>query len=414
VISIVIYLSDLRPDLLDEISGRLYMIVTKLHQQHLKRLIIGSAADFSHASRFVIDLSAIKDSAEEIAEALAVFRTMYESVRIVLLADREPPQSRLLARMLEMGIYNIVMNTGSGADDIRKCLTTGMTQAEADAKCVVQTVEPSNGHDELTDIHVQNKEINKVPPSISSSTVPPPFDQFTPPSRPSSERITANKDFKKHRPFITIAVCATEPHMGATHHALLIARFLTSICFKTCYLETHSRRDIFYLARAYNVNANERKRLLQFEGVDMVFDGKLSELVQAGYDFLVLDMGRFAELEPSSFFTKDIKLVIGGVKAWEMPAYTAVFDAIEQYGAREVQFILNHAPQKEQQAIRKLMGGFATHFAEYAPYPFATSVNLPVYKEVFADYLQVERAIATPMPQTEKNNHKSIFRWKGR
>jgi len=414
------------------------MIVTKLRQSNLKRLVIGSAADFSHASRFVIDLSAMKDTEEEIAEAIAAFHAMYSNTHVILLADREPPNSRLLARMLEMGVYNIVTNIGVDADALRKCLTTGMTQVEAEV-----TLAAHAAHDTASDTMsgaqtaVTAQTVSGVSPNTPLSTnktsandkaqnavkTPDTSDAievsdtigvtdatqqkgaaiYPATAKPSlsHEKTTANKSFKKHRPFITIAVCATEPHMGATHHALLITKFLTHIGFKTCYLEANERRNILYLARAYSVNANERKHLLQFEGVDMYFDCKLSDIMQEGYDFLVFDLGRFSEMEVSSFMTKDIKLVIGGVKAWEMPSYTTVFDAIDGNGSnarnsgnggiRDVQFILNHAPMSEQKSIRDLMGEYKVHYAEYAPYPFAVDVNVSTYKEVFADFVNVER-----------------------
>jgi len=84
-----------------------------------------------------------------------------------------------------------------------------------------------------------------------------------------------------------------------------------------------------------------------------------------------------------------------------MPSYTTVFDAIDGNGSnarnsgnggiRDVQFILNHAPMSEQKSIRDLMGEYKVHYAEYAPYPFAVDVNVSTYKEVFADFVNVER-----------------------
>jgi hypothetical protein len=274
-----------------------------------------------------------------------------------------------------------------GGDGLKKCLTAGMSRDEAEA-CRAE-------ESDLT------THINEETPAPKPAAPAP---------LPAQERIAANKDFKKHRPYITVAICATEPHMGATHHALLMAKFLCGVDFRACYLEAGDRRNILYLSRAYAVNANERRRLLQFEGVDMYFDFKLPEVVNAGYDFLIFDFGRFGELEPASFLTKDIKLVVGGAKAWEMPAYTPVFEAAE--GFRDVQFIMNHAPPGEQSNIRSLMGGYRTHFADYAPYPFASGVNLGMYKDIFRDYLTVEQAAARPKP--ERSGKKNFFdKWKG-
>jgi hypothetical protein len=390
---LIIFVSELRPDLLDETSGKLYLIVTKIQTSGLKKLVIGSAADFSHASRFVVDLSALKDTADEVMEAFAAFKAMYADTRVIVIADREPEGSPLLPRLFDMGVYDIVRDLGG--DALKKCLTVGMSKAEAAAHQVEKPDLTARARDKPA-----SADLKTTAASGSQAAVAP----IAP-----GEKITANRNFKKHKQFLTVAVCATEPHMGATHHALLLTKFLGGVGFKTCYLEATERRGIVCLARAYAVNANERRHLLQFEGVDMYFDFKLSEVIGAGYDFYIFDFGRFGEFEPASFLTKDIKLVVGGVKAWEMPAYNPVFAATDGY--RDVQFVMNHAPPNEQSNIRLLMGAYRTHFPEYAPYPFAAGVNLEMYKDIFGDYLTIERATAkAPEPSGKK---KLFNKWRG-
>jgi hypothetical protein len=53
------------------------------------------------------------------------------------------------------------------------------------------------------------------------------------------------------------------------------------------------------------------------------------------------------------------------------------------------------------------MGGYKTHFAGYAPYPFASGVNLDIYKDIFGDYLNVERIQLAPAP--ERPGRKRFF-----
>ncbi|MDR2089113.1 MAG: hypothetical protein LBP73_07130 [Clostridiales Family XIII bacterium] len=375
----IVYVSELRPDLPDEICDKLYLIVTKVRTDGLKKLVIGASADFSHASRFVVDLSALKDTTDEVAEAIGAFMAMYPETRVIVVADREPAGSPIFARLFDMGVYDVVTDLSDGT--FKKCLTAGMTRDEAMSFKVEKSARAVRAEDGPAPGETQTKAAVPRPP-------------------PTRERIVANRDFKKHKQFLTVAVCGTQPHIGATHHALLTAKFLNDAGFKACFLEANERRDIVSLARVRAVNANERKHLLQFEGTDMYFDFKLPEIVTAGYDFLIFDFGRFGELEPSSFLTKDIKLVVGGVKAWETDAYAAVFEATE--GRRDVRFILNHAPFKEMDGIRALMGGYKTHFSEYAPHPFASGVNLEMFKDVFGDFLTIENVAASEPDRKDK------------
>jgi hypothetical protein len=369
---VIIYVSERRPDLLDEVCGKLYMLVTKIQTSYLKKLVVGSAADFSHASRFVVDLSSVKDASGEVIEAIAAFQTMYPDARVIVIADREPEGSQLFPRLHKLGVYDVVSELDG--DALKKCLTVGMTEDEAAALYAEKSDTSARARDASDD----------EPPSTAAGPV-------ATDSAPAREKITANRDFKKHKQFVTVAVCATEPHIGATHHALQPAKFLCSSGFKACYLEANERRNIVRLAQVYAVNANERKCLLQYEGVDMYFDFKLPDIVSpraAGYDFLIFDFGRFGEFEPASFLAMDMRLVVGGAKAWELPSYDSLFEAFA--GQRDVRFIMNHAPPNERSAIRSLMGGYTTYFSEYAPYPFASGVNLDMYKEVFADYLNIQ------------------------
>jgi hypothetical protein len=339
------------------------MIVTKVPQPFLKKLIIGNAADFSHATRFVVDLSGLKDSGDEIIEAIGAFKSMYPDTRVIVIADHEPENSYVLIRLLKLNVYD-VLRTVDGFG-IKKCLTTGMTREEAEVS-----------RDDKPDTNAQHE---AVPAPVAQAAI----------SQPALEKITANRDFKRHKQFVTVAVCSTEPHIGATHHALLLTKFLYGVGFRACYLEANERRDIVCLARAYPVNANEHKHLLQFEGVDMYFDFTLPEIIGAGYDFYIFDLGRFSEIEAASFLTKDIKIIIGGVKAWEMSAYNTIFETVK--GCKDVKFILNSVPATERSGIKSLMSGYKTYFSDYAPYPFSSDVNTALYANLFKDYLSVER-----------------------
>jgi hypothetical protein len=96
--------------------------------------------------------------------------------------------------------------------------------------------------------------------------------------------------------------------------------------------------------------------------------------------------------------TKDIKIVVGGTKAWEMAAYGDVFEAID--GCRDALFLMNHAPVDEKEGIRSLMSGNKTYFSEYSPYPFTADANHNTYKEIFRDYLTVKQTV--PVQKADK------------
>jgi len=365
----IVYVSEKRLNLLDSVFNELLIMeVSRINANHLNNFVVGSGANFSHANTLIVDLSGMKDTGNELIQAFGSFRTLYPDAKVIVIADGKPPDDPIFARLFALEIYNIVVNLADGS--IKKCLTVGMTKADALA---LQAKKPEAAYKT----------------EQSKDTAKP------------QETITANKDFKKHRRFISVAVCGTEPHIGATHHALLIAKFLSSVGFKTCYLEAHKRQHIVTLSKIYAVNADMSRHLLQFGGVDMYFGFNLSDFTNAEYDFYIFDLGRFGEFEPATLLTKDIKLIVGGVKAWEKAMYPKLF---EFFGDNhDVRFLMNHAPPDERDGIRRAMNPYRVYFAEYTPYPFADGVNLDAYKEIFADYLTIQKLEKSEIPKEKKN-----------
>jgi len=352
---LIFYISDKRPELLDAVCDKLYLAITKIQNVNIKNLVITNAGTFALATRFVIDLSSIKNTSNEIVGAIRAFQSINGTARVILIADKEPLVESLLNRLINMGVYDILLDLDEAG--LEKSLTTGYTEDEAFAQC--------------------------MPMPAPAAELPP---------RPAAavrEVFTANMNFKKRKPYITIAICSAEAHIGATHQALLMGKFLSTAGFRVCYLEANRRRKIMYLARIYPINANEKNRMLQFEGIDMYFDVNMLEAARMGYDFYIYDFGRIEEMDAQSFVSKDMRFVVGGAKAWEMPSYDPVL-AIP--GAEQsFSFILNHVPKNEMPAIQEMMAGFKLYFSDYAPYPFQYGVNFRAYKEIFREYLTVAR-----------------------
>jgi len=366
--------------LLDDITAKLMIAnFQQIPATNLNNLIVGGGSNFAHATIFCVDLSSMSDPADDIIKAFASFKKMYDC-KIVIIADRAPPNSPILSRLFVLGIYNIVVNLDD--DSLKKALTGDFTRKEAELLL-------KNGQPDIPETNIVSFSDNKKE-DVELEII---------------DKITANRDFKKRKPFIAVGICGTQEHIGVTHFALLTAKFLCNIGFRTCYLEAHKRRNIVYLDGTYNVNANKDKNLLQFEGVDMFFDFKLPRVIAENYDFYIFDFGRFDETELTAFFTQDIKLIIGGTKAWELPNYSAILENIG--GVRDIRFIMTHAPPNEFNNIRKAMENFRVYFFEYAPYPFATGVNLDIYKDIFNEYLTVDTVVK---PVSESKSKKGLFK----
>jgi hypothetical protein len=137
----IVYVSELRPDLLDDVSNnRLFAPVQPARSNNLKSLLMGGG-NFSHAKYIAVDLSAVKDSTEEICEAVSGFGQLYPDIRLVFLADREPPESPIFNRLFHLGVYNVARDISP--ESLYKCFSLdGMTQEEAAAALSVSEKPP--------------------------------------------------------------------------------------------------------------------------------------------------------------------------------------------------------------------------------------------------------------------------------
>jgi hypothetical protein len=107
----IVYISETRPDLLDDICNESFAPITaKIRETNLKELVIKKGANLSHADPLVVDLSAIKDTAGEIAEAIGSFKQMYPNKKVAVIADKENPNSPVFSQLINTGIYNIALN----------------------------------------------------------------------------------------------------------------------------------------------------------------------------------------------------------------------------------------------------------------------------------------------------------------
>lgn len=87
------------------------LVIKKLSGEfHLKKFVIHDMKNLSHYSYVAIDLKAIKDTEDEIIEAVKAFKTIYDS-RLILFAEGIDQENELLSKLVEERIYNIITAT---------------------------------------------------------------------------------------------------------------------------------------------------------------------------------------------------------------------------------------------------------------------------------------------------------------
>ena len=339
--------------------------------------VINNGQNLTHATHLIIDLSASNDTHDEIINAMNTLNKLYLQMRIIVLADSEKTSVELLRRMYDKGVYDIVRDIGS---ELEKCVLKGKTAEEAKEFFVERpNLREERSQKEIASQITKNEVILKEKELHSSE-------------KKIIEKILPNKDFRKYKPYLSIAVCGTESHVGTTHNALLITKFLTDIDFKTCYLEADGNQKIFYLKSFYPQNSNysAQKSLLKCFGIDIFSGFSISSVMAYQYDFYVFDLGALTEEKLTSFMTKDIRIIVSGSRAWELMELKKTMELVGEKNT--VYYLLNHAMKEEESKLLDFMGTLQSFvsFTEYVGNPFQGNVNMDIYKKIFSDYITVE------------------------
>jgi hypothetical protein len=340
-----------------------------------------SAATLSHVKFFIIDLQSLNDKPDEIKDSLNKLKMLNDEMRIIIIADDEKSKDTnrdLLRRIFDLKIYNII--TEFSESELEHCITKGKTEEEAKEFFLPR---PKLETDE------QRKEYEKaVTPQTQQAEVP----EETAPEEPSII-LLPNKDFRKKsgKENISVAVCAAEPHAGATHNALLMARFLKDLGFRVCYLEANaSDRKIFFAQRFYQNNFIVNKHLLQIRGLDLYSEFNMATVMDCDYDFYIFDFGVFNDSNSLGFLTKDIRVIVSGAKPWELKNLS---EPAKLIGPKvDVHFLLNNAAPGMESTIKEFMGPLASkaYFAEHVPDPFGRGKDETAFKQIFKDYIIVQ------------------------
>ena len=366
----IIYLSPNRENLIDNVMNKNGIPVTKYKTNDLENFITSNGKNLSHATHLIIDLLGLIDNNDEIVQSINTLRQVYDNAKLVVLADHSDihiENKDLLRRIFERNVYNIVLNE----NEIEHCILLGKTRDEVTQFFVPRKITEEQSKKLL----FQEKKVIPILPIEEVNEIPEIIE--------SKEIIQADKSFRNFKEFINVGIAGTENHIGTTHNALLITKFLKSIGFKVCYLETTEEPKIFTLKENPTSMFNDRKNQLQFMGINMYSGYDLSVVMSSKYDFYVFDLGVLSGKNKASFLMRDIKILVSGSKLWELPKLE---NAKEMLGSNTVNILLNFSE------------------TEYVENPFETGVNLELYKKIFKDYIIKEE------PQIVESKKRSWFR----
>lgn len=308
------------------------------------KIIKQDITKYESIDTFILDESAFKNTEEEILTALEMMRTMYDKMKIIILAPYRETGDDFLTKCFNMGILNLI-NTSDFLEirnELKICINTGKTYREA-AKYKVQ----------------------------------------------KTEKVVVRHELKKTVNKRLVGMAGTESNIGVTHNAIVLGNFFRKKGFMVAIVEMNE-------SNAFNqicLDFEEKKfdnTYFTLNGVDFYPECNVEKLVSVmehSYNFIILDFGTYAKCDRIAFERCEDKIIIAGSKSWETEEINVVFRMASKDTLLKYNFCFNFTSQKDHKAIINGMGEIANvYFLKYLEDPFF-EMDFSGAEEIFADFL---------------------------
>lgn len=304
----------------------------------LKQFVIHDVRNLSQFKFFVIDLKALKDTENEIIEAIMAFAAMYDA-RIILFAEGIDAGGQLISKLIDIGVYNII--TSAGFEEIK----------EEMLKCI--SPEGKDMRSAIRSRYFEKEEIKRNKKGTFAFLC---------------------KDIK-------IAVLGAGQRVGTTTTAFNMANFLVDMGADVAYVEANTNGHLCTLLDYYkDMKVNER--YVEYRGVKYYFRGNFPD----ENNFTVIDFGVIEQCRLQALKQCNLVIVCGTTKPYEIDKVKVV---IEMLQGMPINIVLAHTTKKERQDIAGMLAGdyVNVYFSEYSPDLFDGKVNAKIFTEIIKEYI---------------------------
>lgn len=299
----------------------------------------------------LLDIASVKGTNTDDAAA-AVDRLLHTTqLHIMVLLDGYSPDSRLVRDLLSLGVQeqDIFLQAGLSL----KIAMSRLLRAERAGRREAPAPSPAA---EVT------------PPSQVDAAVGKAM-QIKKPARPASRAVT-------------VAVAGSCARIGVTTQAMQLLHYLRAKGYACAFVDMRQSGQMDQYLDVYDAAKRIGSHEFEVQGCHFIGTGKLLMQARAEYDYLICDYGRYGEIaDMVSFWEKDIKVLVTGIKPWESEL-AQVFE--DDDGS--LHYIFSFVPRSDEADVLAQMGGSAamTHFAPFAPDYFSFCGSEEIYEKILS------------------------------
>lgn len=303
----------------------------------------------------LIDLDGFGVSADEVVALVGRLLTTTQ-LHIMVLADGFVPGSRLVRDLEALGLaeQDIFLQAGTHLKmGVSKLLNGTRPKPAALPRADAAEKTPSEPPMEQP-VKEQVAAAWPVLPPSQIDVVSGKAKQIRKPPRPATRAVT-------------VAVAGAGPRIGTTTQAMQLLHYLRALSYKAVVVDMQSSGQLeqyldVYAGQAEVLNPHE----FVIQGCRLLTTGKVLMQARAEYDYVICDYGPYDEIaETVSFWEKDIKILVAGVKPWESAFLPQVFE--DDDGS--LNYVFSFVAQADEADVLQQMDSSAasTYFAPYAP-----------------------------------------------
>lgn len=352
-----IYISKkVQPEIEEYCMNNNITLVTRfINEYNLEKFMQTELRNLNNVDYLIIDLKAIEHltSDDEIISKITLIRKMY-NLRIIIVAEGYKYGNILLGKIFNLGIYNIItaVDNTKYVEELSKCLSEeGMSFGNS----------------------IKYKVDNQII-AINQNTK------------------LVKENYIRIKQTVNIGIVGTERHIGATTVAINLSKYLSELTnIRACYIENNTHSSIINLIENKEAIYVENSNKITFKGVDMFFKPKnMSDILSNNYNFYIYDYGALNEMneeEKMNFLTRDLKIIVTGNKAWEIPNLINCFQLIGE--DINTYLVFNFAKHSEKENFRNSLGDYwkeRATFSEYITDPFEVG-NRYFFETILRPYL---------------------------
>lgn len=321
----------------------------------------------------IIDLTSLKDSEEDLLDALNGFRLINDNLQIIIVAPYKRSGDKLLGEIFNMGIYDIVAFEDEEQEAVKKKVQECLKERRKYKDSIIYKTDVSEEGKEKDKKVIKEKVIIKTETSVSKAL---------------------------------IGVIGVQQRIGVTHNCIVSANYLRKQGYSVAILEDSQNQNKIMnrIMEIEDVDVNTQENFFTYQKVDYYpnYDTSESYKIQAkGYNFIFIDFGMYYPGMNLIELNRCVKaIVLLGSKPWEIGEANNLFMSVDTNLLENYSYIFNFTAKDNEKFLRESMGSLKNvYFADYTPDPFNNQKSETIEK-VFAEYVNGTR---------DKPSRKNIF-----